>query len=54
MTAWLGDDTLAHLRDVAEWPDVGERYEIRGRLGRGGMGGVYNAHDTVLDGDVAI
>jgi serine/threonine protein kinase len=54
MSAWIGDDTLAHLRDVAEWPDVGERYEIRGRLGRGGMGVVYAGRDRVLDRDVAI
>ena len=54
MNTWLGDGTLAHLRDVADWPDLGGRYEVSGRLGRGGMGVVYTAHDHVLDRDVAI
>ena len=54
MTGWLGDATLAHLRDVAEWPDLGERYEVTGRLGRGGMGVVYAAHDRTLDREVAV
>lgn len=54
MSTWLGDGTLAHLRDVAEWPDVGERYEVTGRLGRGGMGVVYSARDRTLDRDVAV
>ena len=54
MTAWLGDATLTHLRDVAEWPDLGERYEVTGRLGRGGMGVVYAARDRSLDREVAV
>jgi eukaryotic-like serine/threonine-protein kinase len=54
MTRWIADGTLAHLRDVADWPDLGERYEVKGRLGRGGMGAVYSAHDRVLDRDVAV
>lgn len=54
MSTWLPDNTLAHLRDVAEWPELSERYEVTRRLGRGGMGVVYAARDRVLDRDVAI
>jgi hypothetical protein len=54
VNGWLGDAAIAHLRDVAEWPDVGERYELTRRLGRGGMGTVYAARDRVLDREVAI
>ncbi len=54
MTRWIADETLAHLRDVAEWPDLGPRYEVKGRLGRGGMGAVYAAYDRSLERDVAV
>ena len=33
---------------------IASRYEIRSRLGRGGMGAVYRAHDRVLEEDVAL
>ncbi|HYU80258.1 MAG TPA: serine/threonine-protein kinase [Vicinamibacterales bacterium] len=54
MSRSLDDATLNHLRDVAEWPDLGERYEVCGRLGRGGMGAVYEVHDRTLDRRVAV
>ena len=31
-----------------------ERYEIRGKIGQGGVGAVYRAHDKVLNREVAI
>jgi serine/threonine protein kinase len=54
VSEWLGDATVAHLRDVGDWPDLGDRYEVRGRLGHGGMSVVYEARDRVLDRSVAV
>jgi serine/threonine protein kinase len=33
---------------------MAERYEIRGKIARGGIGAIYRAHDTVMGREVAI
>jgi eukaryotic-like serine/threonine-protein kinase len=55
MSRALPDSIVAHLRDIADEPDLsGTKYRLGGRLGRGGMAAVWAAHDTVLDRSVAI
>ena len=52
---WLSDHAVAHLRAVAEWPDLsGTRYEVLAPIARGGMGTVYLVRDRDLEREVAI
>ncbi len=52
---WLSNRTVAHLRRVAEWPDLGTtKYRLLGELGRGGMGTVFLAEDVMLERRVAL
>jgi serine/threonine protein kinase len=51
----ISDAAMAHLREVADWPDVsGTRYEILEPIGRGGMATVYLASDRELEREVAL
>jgi serine/threonine protein kinase len=52
---WLSDDAVAHLREIAEQPELtGTRYELVREVGRGGMGIVYEVHDRELARNVAM
>jgi len=52
---WISDETVAHLRGVADSADLsGTKYRLGDEIGRGGMAVVYKALDTELNRDVAI
>jgi len=51
----ISEPALDRLSGMLQRPDVsGTRYELLSILGRGGMGVVYLARDTVLDREVAL
>jgi serine/threonine protein kinase len=50
----LSDAAISHLRDVADWPSIGQRYEVIDAIAQGGMGRVYRARDRELERDVAL
>lgn len=52
---WLSDQALDRLRAAADMPDLsGTGYVLLGKLGAGGMGGVFRVEDTALGRQVAL
>jgi eukaryotic-like serine/threonine-protein kinase len=52
---FLPDHIIRHLRREIDRPDFsGTHYELEEEIGRGGMGTVFRARDTVLGRDVAV